>query len=173
DKVRKVGWSSGSRNYSCRNFSFQAQNAVALIRQNISDVRIFEPVETAQYPNGSTVSGQGAIDWVSLSVNARDFPLSVPNATRRNQLKTRYASDGKREPVARSFVVIQTKDGRLFLSEAMDTGSGVKPGWIDWRIGNTSTEIKYFHALGRAVKAYCFTFDDPNMTYEKVLANSK
>jgi hypothetical protein len=173
DRVRRAGWSSGSRRYSCSNFRYQAQNALTFIRQNISNESIFVPVEKARYPNGATASGQGAIDWVSLSVNARDFPLSVPDATRRTQLATRFAGEGKRKPAARSYVVIQTADGKLFLTEAMDTGSGVKPGWIDWRIGNTSTEIKYFRSLGRKVKAYGFTFDDPNMTYEKVLANSK
>lgn len=173
DRVRGAGWSSGSRKYSCSNFSYQSQNALAFIRQHITSESIFVPVEKARYPNGATASGQGAIDWVSLSVNARDFPLSVPDATRRAQLETNFVNEGKRKPAARSYVVIQTADGKLFLTEAMDTGSGVKPGWIDWRIGNSSTEIKYFFSLGRKVKAYGFTFDDPNMTYEKVLANSR
>jgi len=55
----------------------------------------------------------------------------------------------------------------------MDTGSGVKRGWIDWRIGNTSTEISYFHGIGPVVKAICYVFRDPNIRFEQVLAASK
>lgn len=173
DRIRGAGWDNISWPYNCSSFSFTPRNALTFIRQNIGNENIFVPQAEARYPNGATASGQGAIDWVSVSVNARDFPLSVPQEARRNQLATRFNNEGKREPKARSFVAIQTKDGRLYLTEAMDTGSGVKPGWIDWRIGNSSVEIDFFHSLGRTVKAYCFTFEDPNMTYQQVIQNSR
>lgn len=176
-QLRKAGWASGERdfknNYYCSSFSFRSKKPIEFIRQNISNKAVFTTFEEAPFPNGATASGQHAVNWHTVSVNPLDFPLSVPDEKRRAALQKRWA-DGKRwAPAARSFIVLITKDRRMFLTEASDTGGGVKPGWIDWRIGNTSAEIKYFHAIGSPVKAICYTFTDPNITFEQVLANSK
>lgn len=61
----------------------------------------------------------------------------------------------------------------MFLTEAMDTGTGVKNGWIDWRIGNSSDQIKYFLSLESPFEATCYTFDDPQISLTKVLSSSK
>lgn len=171
DHLRNAGWRGGN-NYNCRGFRFQRKGVLEFLRENITNEAVFTPTEKAPYPNGATASGQGAIDWMTVSVNPRDFPLSVPDARRRAQLEARFTQEGKRPPAVRCFVVIETRDGRLFLTEAMDTGGGVKQGWIDWRIGNSSAEIKYFFSLGRMAKAYGFTFEDPEVTLQTVLENS-
>ncbi len=176
-RLRKAGWTSGDRgfknSYRCNNFRYQSKNPFDFIRANINNPDVFIPYEKARYPNGLTASGQEAVNWHTVSVNPFDFPLSVPNTRRREQLTRRYAAEGKRAPQARSFIVIIAKDGRMFLTEAMDTGSGVKRKWIDWRIGNTSAEIKYFFSIGSQVKAICYVFQDPNITFEQVLAASR
>ncbi len=176
-RLRKAGWTSGERNfknsYRCNNFRYQSKKPFDFIRANINNPEVFEPYEKARYPNGLTASGQEAVNWHTVSVNPYDFPLSVPNQRRRQQLTQRYAAEGKRVPQARSFIVLIANDGRMFLTEAMDTGSGVKRKWIDWRIGNTSAEIKYFFGIGSQVKAICYVFQDPNITFEQVLAASR
>ena len=176
-KLRKAGWTRGDRafknTYRCRGFSYKSKKPFEFIDANISDEAIFTPIEKAKYPNGLTASGQEAVDWHTVSVNPFDFPLSVPNNARRASLTERYTLEKKRVPQARSFIVITSADGRMFLTEAMDTGSGVKRSWIDWRIGNTSAEIKYFHGIGSKVKAAGYILKDPGITFEQVLAASK
>jgi hypothetical protein len=71
------------------------------------------------------------------------------------------------------FVVLEFGNGQKYLTEASDGGSGVQKGWVDWRIGNSSAEIRYFQSLGSSAKASCFVFDDPNVTIEKVLEQAK
>ena len=176
DKLRAAGWASGARdirnNYTCSGFNYRSKNAVAFIRQNLSNENLFIPLEKARFPNGAAVSGQPIVDWQTISVNPRTFPLSVPEPRRRQVLTDRY-SDNALAPAPRSFVVIQTQDGKMFLTEAADTGGGVKDGWIDWRIGNTSGELKYFFSLGTTVKAWCYTFDDPGVTFDHVFQRSQ
>ena len=175
--LRRAGWNKGERNfknqYYCSNFSFRSKKPIEFIEQHLSDKTVFVPLNEARYPNGATASGQEAVNWHTVSVNPYDFPLSVPDTRRRERLTQKYALEGKLVPQARSFIVLIAKDGRMFLTEAMDTGSGVKRGWIDWRIGNTSTEISYFHGIGPVVKAICYVFRDPNIRFEQVLAASK
>ncbi|MCA9741437.1 hypothetical protein KC734_07860 [candidate division KSB1 bacterium] len=173
DRIRSAGWNNIPWSYTCGRFTFAPRNALSFIRNNINNENVFTPQSKARYPYGATASSQGAVNWVSISINPRDIPMSVPLESRRSQLAARFENEGKRKPVPRSFVVIQTKDGTLYLTEAMDTGSGVKPGWIDWRIGNNSTEINFFRSIGPTVKAYCYTFDDPNITYQQVIQNSR
>ncbi len=175
-RIRQAGWTSGERNfrnnYRCSSFQFRSKKAREFIEQNIGNEKIFTPYEKAPHPNGLTASGQEAVDWHTVSVNPFDFPLSVPATRRREQLTRRFATQGKRAPQPRSFLVLLADDGRMFLTEAMDTGSGVKRNSIDWRIGNTSAEIRYFFGIGRKVRVLCYTFSDPNITFEQVLAGS-
>ncbi|HHL71753.1 MAG TPA: hypothetical protein ENJ29_04495 [Bacteroidetes bacterium] len=173
--LRDAGWNKGKyagRNSytSCKAFSWKSKNGLDFIKKNISNEAVFIPIEKAPAPNGLTASGQPAIDWVTVSVNPADFPLSVPNTARRKQLAQRYGKAGKMKPKARSYIVLITESGEMFLTEAMDTGGGVKKGWIDWRISNTSGDIARFHKLGKTATAFCFTTDDPGMTREKIIA---
>lgn len=174
--LRQAGWTDGTRNfknnYRCAGFSFRSKDPVAFIHQNLADKKVFVPVDESPYPNGATVSGQGAMDWLTVSINPQNFPLSVPDARRRASLQQRYADKKYWPPEERSFIVLVAKDGRMFLTEAADTGSGVKENSIDWRIGNSSAEIKYFFTVGPVVRALCYTFKDANLTIAKVLANS-
>ncbi|MGH7450421.1 MAG: hypothetical protein ACRENG_03685, partial [bacterium] len=85
----------------------------------------------------------------------------------------RFTANKLKAPAPRTFVVLEFANGNKYLTEASDGGSGVKKGWVDWRIGNTSTEIRHFLSLGSTVKATCFVFDDPNLTAEQVLEQSK
>ncbi len=176
-RLRKAGWQQGARNfknvYRCNGFAYKSKNPIEFIQNHIHDESVFVPIEKARHPNGLTASGQEAVDWHTVSVNPMDFPLSVPNNARRSRLTERFTLQKKRVPQARSFIVITSQDGRKFLTEAMDTGSGVKRNWIDWRIGNTSAEIKYFFGIGRTVKATCYILKDPSVTFEQVLAASK
>jgi hypothetical protein len=102
--------------------------------------------------------------------------MSVPDEKRRARLTQRFtanAANGNKAPAPRVFVVLEFNNGQKFLTEAADGGSGVQKGWVDWRIGNSSTEIRYFQALGSAAKATYFVFDDPQMALEKVLDKSR
>ncbi|KAA3615300.1 MAG: hypothetical protein DWQ05_14655 [Calditrichaeota bacterium] len=177
DLLRKAGWNKddyeGKNNYTCRNFKFNNKNALPFIASTIKMDGIFTKWQDHPTPNGRTFSGQQAEDWRSVSVNLKNFPVSVPDQNRRKSLAAKFKGKNIKGPFARSFIVIKTNDGKQFLTEAMDTGSGVKENWIDWRIGNSSTEIKYFLSLGSIVDATCYTFNDPNITLEKVLQNSR
>ncbi len=173
DLLRKAGWNKGKHagrnNYTCRSFSWKSKNALEFIRKNLKSEAVFIPVEKAPAPNGRTASGQEAIDWVTVSVNPKDFPMSVPNKARRQQLSKRFSKEGKKAPKARSYILLITENQGMYLTEAMDTGGGVKEGWVDWRIGNSAEDIARFHRLGKTAMAYCFTSDDPNMTLDKIL----
>jgi hypothetical protein len=173
DKLRENNWASHKNNYSCSGFSYRSKNAVEFINTNLGKKELFTPLSEVQFPNGSTVSGQGAVDWQTLSINPADFPMSVPDEKRRAVLAKRYAAGGAKAPAPRVFVVLEFANGNKYLTEAADGGSGVKQGWVDWRIGNTSTEIRYFLSLGSTAKATCFVFDDPSVTVEQVLEQSK
>jgi hypothetical protein len=177
DKLRAYGWNSGERshknNYSCSGFSFRSKKPIEFINANLTKKDLFVPLNETEYPNGVTVSGQPAIDWVTLSINPADFPMSLPNEKRRATLAQRFTAAGNKAPAPRSFVVLEFANGTQYLTEASDGGSGVQKGWVDWRIGNSSTEIRYFQALGGNAKATCFVFDDPTMTVEKILAQSQ
>jgi hypothetical protein len=173
DKLRENNWASHKNNYSCSGFSYRSKNAVEFINANLGKKELFTPLSEVQFPNGSTVSGQGAVDWQTLSINPADFPMSVPDEKRRAVLAKRYAAGGAKAPAPRVFVVLEFANGNKYLTEAADGGSGVKQGWVDWRIGNTSTEIRYFLSLGSTAKATCFVFDDPSVTVEQVLEQSK
>ncbi len=175
--LRKAGWNSGEHErknkYTCRNFQYNNKKALEFIGANINNKNVFTKWDEHAEPNGRTFSGQQAVNWQTVSVNLKDFPVSVPDPKRRNRLAAKFKTKNITGPFARSFIVIKTKDGRQFLTEAMDTGSGVKRNWIDWRIGNSSDQIKYFLALGSTVEATCYTFDDPDITLEKVLCSSR
>lgn len=176
DRLREAGWTTGERDfdndYSCSSFSYRSKNPMPFINRTLPDERIFEPVEKARYPNGRTTSGQGAVNWLTVAVNMRDFPLSVPDSTRRAMLTSRFSGQGRRQPVERAFIVIELADGRQFLTEPMDTGGYIDSKTINWRIGNSSDEIAFFRSLGRIAKAYCFTVPK-EITYETVLTNSR
>jgi hypothetical protein len=173
DKLRENNWASHKNNYSCAGFSYRTKKAVEFITANLAKKDLFTPLSETEFPNGSTVSGQGAVDWQTLSINPADFPMSVPDERRRAVLAKRYTASGAKAPASRVFVVLEFANGNRFLTEASDGGSGVKKGWVDWRIGNTSAEIRYFLSLGSTAKATCFVFDDPSVTAEQVLGQSK
>ena len=175
--LRDAGWNSGvhagQNNYTCRDFKFKDKNGLEFIKQNIKNNKVFIRRQDHDAPNGRTFSGQEAVDWHTVSVNLHDFPLSVPEGKRRNQLAKKLKSTAIAGLYSRSFIVIKTRDGKMFLTEAMDTGTGVKNGWIDWRIGNSSDQIKYFLSLESPFEATCYTFDDPQISLTKVLSSSK
>jgi hypothetical protein len=177
DKLLDYGWNSGERsrknNYSCSGFSYGSKKPIEFINANLAKKDLFTPLREVEHPNGLTVSGQPAVDWTTLSINPADFPMSVPNEKRRAILAQRFTAKGNKAPAPRVFVVLEFNNGNKYLTEAADGGSGVKKGWVDWRIGNTSAEIRYFHSLGGYAKATCFVFDDPGVTIEKVLEQSK
>ncbi|MDZ7293019.1 MAG: hypothetical protein ONB44_24815 [candidate division KSB1 bacterium] len=177
DKLREYNWSSGERsqknNYSCTNFSYRSKKAIEFITANLAKKDLFTPLQEVEYPNGLTVSGQPAVDWRTLSINPADFPMSVPNEKRRAVLTQRFTAKAYKAPAPRVFVVLEFANGNKYLTEAADGGSGVQKGWVDWRIGNTSTEIRFFHSLGNTAKATCFIFDDPTITLDKVLEQSR
>lgn len=173
DKLRENNWASHKNNYSCAGFSYRTKKAVEFINANLAKKDLFTPLAETEFPNGATVSGQGAVDWQTLSINPADFPMSVPNEKRRAVLAQRYTANKLKAPVPRTFVVLEFANGNKYLTEASDGGSGVKKGWVDWRIGNTSTEIRHFLSLGSTAKATCFVFDDPSVTAEQVLEQSK
>jgi hypothetical protein len=177
DKLRANNWASGDRGqkniYTCAGFSYRSKNAIEFINANISKKDMFIPVDDVEYPNGLTVSGQPAVDWQTLAINPADIPMSVPNEQRRATLSSRFTAKGGKAPAPRVFVVLEFDNGHKYLTEAADGGSGVQKGWVDWRIGNSSSEIRYFMALGTSAKATYFVFDDPETTVEKVLEQSK
>ncbi len=173
DKLRENNWASHKNNYSCAGFSYHTKKAVEFITGNLAKKDLFTPLSETEFPNGATVSGQGAVDWQTLSINPADFPMSVPNEKRRAVLAQRFAANKLKAPAPRTFVVLEFANGNKYLTEASDGGSGVKKGWVDWRIGNTSTEIRHFLSLGSTAKATCFVFDDPSVTAEQALTESK
>ncbi len=177
NKLRDNGWmperNGTKNNYTCSNFSFTAKQALDFIKSNIATENIFTPIEQARHPNGLTASTQPAVDWQTVSVNPADFPLSVPDASRREVLTQRYAAAGQRKPVQRSFILLEFPTGEKFLTEAADTGSGIPRGTIDWRIGNSAAEIAYKASLGTTAKATCYVFDDPTITFEMVLEQGR
>lgn len=173
DKLRENNWAAGKRaqknNYTCSGFSYKSKEALTFINANLAKKDLFTPLAEVEHPNGLTVSGQPAVDWHTLAVNPNDIPMSVPEEKRRAVLTQRAAANGAKTPAPRVFAVLEFANGQKFLTEAADGGSGVQKGWVDWRIGNTSTEIGYFQALGSSAKATYFVFDDPKITFEKVL----
>ena len=177
NKLRENGWTPerlGTKNtYSCSNFSYRSKQALGFIDDNLSKKDVFTPVEEARHPNGLTASTQPAVDWQTASVNPADFPLSVPDAKRREVLTQRYAAAGQKKPAPRSYILLEFPTGEKFLTEAADTGSGIPRGTIDWRIGNTAAEIAYKASLGSAAKATCYVFDDPTITFEMVLEQGR
>lgn len=177
DKLRNNGWTPErggvKNNYTCSNFSYTSKQAPDFIKSNISNKDLFVPMEEARHPNGLTASGQPAIDWQTVSVNPSDFPLSVPDVRRRDVLAERYAANGQKKPAPRSYVLLEFPSGEKFLTEAADTGSGVPQKSIDWRIGNTAAEIAYKQSLGQEAKATCYVFDDPTITFEMALEQSR
>ena len=177
DKLRENNWGSGKRapknNYTCSGFSYKSKEALEFINANLTKKDLFTPLAEVEHPNGLTVSGQPALDWLTLAVNPHDMPMSVPDEKRRAVLTQRSAANGAKAPAPRVFVALEFANGQKFLTEASDGGSGVQKGWVDWRIGNTSTEIRYFQALGSSAKATYFVFNDPQITLEKVLEKSR
>ncbi len=177
EALRKYGWTSGKRNftndYNCGSFAYRSKKGVEFIQDNLLNRELFLPLETLRFPNGQTASGEPAVDWQTLAVNLTDFPLSVPNAKRRESWTKRAAANGKRPPQARVFVVLEFPNGRKYLTETSDTGSGIKTNSVDWRIGNTSEEIAFFHALGNQAKATAFVLDDAKVTFAQALARSR
>jgi hypothetical protein len=177
DKLRENNWTAGERaqknKYACSGFSYKSKKAVEFITANLAKKDLFTPLAEVEHPNGLTVSGQPAIDWMTLAIHPADFPMSVPEQKRRAILTQRFTASGGKAPLPRVFVVLEFSNGNKFLTEAADGGSGVQKGWVDWRIGNSSAEIRYFQALGSSAKATCYVFDDPQVTIEKVLAQSK
>jgi hypothetical protein len=177
EALRKYGWTSGKRSlandYNCNSFAYRSKRGVEFIQDNLLNRELFLPLEALRFPNGQTASGEAAIDWQTLAVNLADFPLSVPDAKRREGWRKRAAATGKRPPRARVFIVLEFPNGKKFLTEASDTGSGVKTSSVDWRIGNTSEEIALFHALGHRAKATAFIIDDAQVTFTQVLARSQ
>jgi hypothetical protein len=177
DKLRENNWTSGERAqkniYNCSGFSYRSKKATEFINANLSKKDLFTPLSEVEHPNGLTVSGQPAIDWLTLAINTMDFPMSVSEPKRRAILTQRYTANGGKAPAPRVFVVLEFGNGQKYLTEASDGGSGVQKGWVDWRIGNSSAEIRYFQSLGSSAKASCFVFDDPNVTIEKVLEQAK
>jgi hypothetical protein len=177
DKLRENNWASGERSqknkYTCSGFSYRSKKAIDFINANISKKDLFMPLSDVEHPNGLTVSGQPAVDWQTLAVNPADMPMSVPNEQRRAVLSSRFTASGNKAPAPRVFVVLEFNNGQKYLTEASDGGSGVQKGWVDWRIGNSSPEIRYFNALGTSAKATYFVFDDPKMTVEKILEKSQ
>jgi len=177
DKLRELGWTpergGAKNNYTCASFSFTSKNALDFIKDNLSNKELFTPIEEERYPNGQTASGQPVVDWQTVSVNPADFPLSVPDAKRREVLTERYTSRGDKAPAPRCFIVLEFPTGEKFLTEASDTGSGVPQKTIDWRIGNTAGEIAYKESLGPVAKATCFVLEDDNFTFDMLLEKSK
>ncbi len=177
EALRKYGWTSGKRrlanDYNCNSFSYRSKKGVEFIQDNLLNRELFLPIEALRYPNGQTASGEPAVDWQTLAVNLTDIPLSIPNSKRRESWTRRAGARGKRPPRARVFVVLEFPNGRKFLTEASDTGSGVKTNSVDWRIGNTSEEVAFFHALGNRAKATAFVSDDARVTFAQVLARSR
>ena len=177
DLLRAHGWpaNEGRRrnDYRCSSFSFRNKKATEFIRANIANKALFTPLSEAPYPNGRAASGEAVVDWQTLAVNPVDLPLSVPNAKRRETLTRRFRASGRRPPQPRVFVVLEFPNGRKFLTEASDTGSGVKANTVDWRIGNTSAEIDFFHALGESAKATGYLVEDEKMSFEQVWVQSK
>jgi hypothetical protein len=173
DKLREFGWTperaNVKNNYTCAGFSYAGKNALDFIEDNLSNKELFVPIEAERYPNGQAASGQPVVDWQTVSVNPADFPLSVPDAKRREVLTERYTARGDKAPALRSFIVLEFPTGEKFLTEASDTGSAVQSKTIDWRIGNTAAEIAYKQSLGPMAKATCYVFDDPAITFEMVL----
>jgi len=177
DKLRENNWTIGERapknKYACSGFVYKSKKAVEFINANLSKKDLFTPLAEVEHPNGLTISGQPALDWLSLAVNPVDFPMSVPEPNRRATLTQRFTAKGGKAPVARAFVVLEFSNGQKYLTEATDGGSGVQKGWVDWRIGNSSPEIRYFQALGSSAKATCFVFNDANVTIENALEKSR
>ncbi|MDZ7361197.1 MAG: hypothetical protein ONB46_10785 [candidate division KSB1 bacterium] len=177
DKLRANNWTSGDRSqknvYTCSGFSYRSKRAIEFINANLAKKDLFTPLKEIEHPNGLTVSGQPAVDWRSLAVNPADIPMSVPYEKRRSILAQRYTAQGGKAPAPRVFVVLEFANGQKYLTEASDGGSGVQKGWVDWRIGNSSAEIRYFQSLGSSAKATYFVFDDPSVTLEKVLEQSR
>lgn len=177
DKLRALGWTperNGAKNiYTCSNFKYLGKQALDFVNANLSNRDVFTPIEEARSPQGLTASGQPAVDWCTVSVNPGDFPMSVPDAKRRDVLAERYTARGQKKPAPRSFIVLEFPTGEKFLTEASDTGSGVQPNVIDWRIGNTAAEIAYKDRLGSVAKATCYTFDDPTIGFEMVLEQGR
>jgi hypothetical protein len=177
DKLRENNWASGERSqknkYTCTGFSYRSKKAIEFINANLAKKDLFTPLSDVEHPNGLTVSGQPAMDWLTLAINTTDFPMSVPEPKRRATLTQRYTANGGKAPAPRVFVVLEFSNGQKYLTEAADGGSGVQKGWVDWRIGNSSPEIRYFQALGSSAKATSFVFDDPKVTLEKVLEQSR
>jgi len=177
DKLRANNWTSGERSqknvYTCSGFSYRSKKAIEFINANLAKKDLFTPLTEIEHPNGLTVSGQPAVDWRSLAINPLDIPMSVPYENRRSVLAQRYTAQGGKTPAPRVFVVLEFGNGQKYLTEASDGGSGVQKGWVDWRIGNSSAEIRYFQSLGSSAKATYFVFDDPSVTIEKVLEQSR
>jgi hypothetical protein len=177
NKLRDNGWApergGAKNNYTCSNFFFTSKQALDFIEDNIANKDIFTPIEQASHPNGLTASSQPAVDWQTVSVNPADFPLSVPDAKRRDVLTQRYVAAGQKKPAPRSYILLEFSTGEKFLTEAADTGSGIPRGTIDWRIGNTAAEIAYKASLGTTAKATCYVFDDPTITFEMVLEQAR
>lgn len=174
--LRKYGWTSGRRNftndYGCDSFSYRGKKGVEFIQDNLLNRELFQPLEGSRFPNGQTASGEPAVDWQTLAVNLADFPLSVPEAKRRESWTKRAAASGNRPPRARVFIVLEFPNGKKYLTEASDTGSGLKPHAVDWRIGNTTEEIAFFQALGNKAKATAFLLDEAKITFAQALARS-
>ncbi|MEK7727718.1 MAG: hypothetical protein AAB354_04850 [candidate division KSB1 bacterium] len=177
EALRRFFWTSGKRNftndYQCKSFSYRSKKGVEFIQDNLMNRELFRPLERSRFPNGQTASGEAAIDWQTLAVNLADFPLSVPDAKRRESWTKRAGANGTRPPRARVFVVLEFPNGRKYLTEASDTGSGLKSRTVDWRIGNTSEEIAFFLTLGNKAKATAFMLDDSKITFAEVLARSQ
>ena len=177
DALQKYGWISVKLNfrndYHCGSFSYRSKKGVEFIQDNLLNRELFLPAEAMRFPNGQTASGEGAVDWQTLAVNLADIPLSVPDAKRRTSWAKRAAANGKRPPRARVFVVLEFPNGRKYVTEASDTGSGLRSRTVDWRIGNTSGEIAFFQALGNTAKATAFMLDDAKITFAHVVERSR
>ena len=177
ETLRKHGWTSGKRNlandYRCDSFSYRSKKGVEFIQDNLLNRELFRSLEGSRFPNGQTASGEPAVDWQTLAVNLTDFPLSVPETKRRESWTKRAGASGKRPPRARVFVVLEFPNGKKFLTEASDTGSGLRSHTVEWRIGNTNEEIAFFLTLGNKAKVTAFALDDVKVTFEQTLAWSR
>jgi len=175
--LRRAGWQTGFRDfnnqYTCSQFKYRSKYPLDFIKKYYKKPKIFIPIEQAPFPNGQTVSGQGAVDWQTVTIDPKAFPLSVPDAGLRKHLARVYKKRHNLAPQPRSFLVIQTADGRQFLTEAMNARENLPPNRIAWRIGNNSMEIAYLKRLGDTAKVLCFTLQDAGVEFQTALKHSK
>lgn len=176
DSLAAGGWNGGKQkaanSYDCAAFSYKSKTSLEFIPERLKAKSVFVPIAKASFPNGPTVSGQQAIDWLTLAVNPAELPLSVPDLAMRRLLSQNKSGTKRKAPFARVYVVLEFPGGYKLLTEAADVNENLKVKQVSLRIADSGNDVVAFQTLGSRATATAYLVADENMTYDRILAGS-